>query len=203
MLRLLLLISVFALPAAADCVTPENLAKGVTFKRQDGHVGYVQPAGHGMLQVDYVIDRNGWYDRRTTSFGIYETQFASWLSDAVLVGGKPPEYAWSFADTPPEPTPGKSWTVAIRQIETQVGYGTEMVEMVDKRGSDLSASFQYLAVTEAKLSGCTYRILPVEARFTGKTGTQTRRWIYFPDLGFGLETKRDGVQNGLIALTSG
>ncbi len=66
----------------------------------------------------------------------------------------------------------------------------------------MAARFTYLAAGRGKLSGCTYRILPVEAAITGKDATQTRRWPYFPDLGFGLETVHDGVKNGLTALVA-
>ncbi len=201
MLRALLLSCLLALPAAADCVTKADLVKGIAFTRQDGHAGRVQTQG-GALVVDYVTDHKGWYDRRVTRFGVFETQFDLWLSDAVLVGGEAPVMVWRFSPAPIAPQPDKGWTASVHQVVSHIGYGSQMVKLVNRDKSDLSAKFQFLTVIEAKLSGCSYRILPVEARFTGPGGSQTRRWIYFPDLGFGLETARDGVQNGLTALVA-
>ena len=42
----------------------------------------------------------------------------------------------------------------------------------------------------------------VEAEWTGKQGTIRQRFVYFPALGLGLETQRDGKANGLVAMTS-
>jgi hypothetical protein len=182
-------------------VTQGDLTKGVLFTRKDGTTGQITAKGKA-LQVEYVTNRKGWHDSRTTRLGIFETHFSSWLSDAVLVGSAPPVFDWSFSPSPPVPRPGVTWHTGIRQTETDVGYGTEMVELVSRRGSNIEATFTYLAEAEAKLSGCTYRILPVEATFKGRDSTFTRRWIYFPDLGFGLETRRDGVGNGLTALVA-
>lgn len=200
MFRAFLLSALFALPAAADCLNKDNLATGIAFIRQDGSTGNVIAKGKDVL-VEYVTNRNGWYDSRTTKAGIFETHFTFWLSDALLVGSVPPVYDWRFKSALPELAPGMQWETRIRQIETNVGYGTEMVEMVSKRGSDIDAQFVVKPEAEAKLSGCSYRIWPVEASFLGKAGKATRRWIYFPDLGFGLETVRDTVKNGLTALT--
>jgi hypothetical protein len=51
-----------------------------------------------------------------------------------------------------------------------------------------------------ELSGCSYRALTVEAEFTGKGGGRSQRWVYFSQLGLGIETRRDGVSNGLTAM---
>ena len=68
-----------------------------------------------------------------------------------------------------------------------------------------SVSYSYLAESTATLSGCSYRILPVEATFINAETDLTRRFIYFPDLGFGLETRvidRKGDASRELGLTS-
>lgn len=202
MLRLLLLASLLAAPAHGRCVTADDLATGISFTRQDGHKGHIQTRG-GTVQVEYITDRTHWYDSRTTRFGIYETRFTDYLSDAQLVGSQPPVTEWEFSPQPSAPKPCKSWSSRIRQVIIDVGFGTEMKRMVSRRPSDVAARYTFLARGEGTLPGCTYQTLPVEATFTAAGKTFTRRWICFPDLGFGLETKRDGVQNGLTALTPG
>lgn len=201
MFRALLLTSLLALPAAAECVTVDDLVKGIGFTRQDGHKGRFQTQG-GTLLVDYVIDRDRWTDARVTRLGIYEQHFAPWLSDLIVVGSAPPEYDWRFAARPPLPKPGKGCSGIVHQTETNLSHGTEMMCLVSRNREVIAVQFTYLDEGQGKLSGCTYRTLPVEATFTGRDGAFTRRWIYFLDLGFGLETRRDGVSNGLIALTA-
>lgn len=201
MLRAFLLSCLLALPAAADCVTAADLAKGIAFTRQDGHKGRITSQGAALL-VEYVIDRQAWTDARVTRLGIYEQHFALWLSDDVIVGGDPPEFDWVFSPPPPAPRPGMSWLTNIWQTETDIGYGSQMVKIISHKNSGIEASFRYKSLSTAKLSGCTYRVQPVEATFKGLNSSFTRRWIYFPDIGFGLETRRDGVKNGLIALVA-
>ncbi len=201
MLRALLLLCLMALPAEAECVTADNLAKGISFTRQDGHKGRITSQG-GALLVEYVIDRQAWTDARVARFGIYEQHFAPWLSDDIIVGGDPPQFDWVFSPPPPAPRPGMTWHTGIWQTETDVGYGSQMVKIVSHKESGIEATFTYKAEAKAKLSGCTYRIQPVEASFKGLDSTFTRRWIYFPDLGFGLETVRDGKKNGLTSLVA-
>jgi hypothetical protein len=118
------------------------------------------------------------------------------------VGSLPDEFDRSFSPQPSEPQPDKSWSSKVHQIETSVGFGTEMIRLVNRIQSDFIAKYTFLTMAEAELSGCTYRILPVEATFTGNGGSHSQRWIYFPDLGFGLETVVAGAKNGLIALVA-
>jgi hypothetical protein len=51
-----------------------------------------------------------------------------------------------------------------------------------------------------KLSGCSYRALSAEAVWQGEGGTISQRWVYFPELGLGLETKRNGRANGIVKM---
>ncbi|OYZ88536.1 MAG: hypothetical protein B7Y00_04135 [Sphingomonadales bacterium 17-56-6] len=202
MFRLFLLAALLAGSARAECVTADDLTRGISFTRQDGHSGHVQKKGT-KVEVEYVTDRDRWYDSRATRLGIHDTHFSAWMSDAYLLGSLPPEFDWTYGTPPPEPAAGKTWTTAITQIETDVGFGSYMRRQVTHQRTDLVGRFTVLDAGQGKLSGCTYRILPVEATFKGGGKSLARRWIYFPDLGFGLETKRDGVQNGLTALTRG
>ncbi len=202
MLRSLCLAALLTTPAAADCLTADSLKTGITFTRADHSVGHIQTEGRGAV-VNYVTNHNGWYDKRTVTAGVFETDFTASLTEEVMVGSTVPEFKWSFRPKPAQLTAGQSWTGTIRQVESSTSFGAQMVEHPSKQSSDMTATYTALAETEAKLSGCTYRIMPVEATFAAQDGPHTRRWIVFPDLGFGLETKRDGVGNGLIALTAG
>ena len=189
----------------ARCVTAADLASGIAFKRQDGRSGLAQADGKGVT-VDYATNATGaWQDLRQTDRGIYEASWAWTPTEEYYVGGGPGGgWQYGLQGEPPEPAPGESWTTSIRVRESHYD-GTESGGPVLKY--TLKAVYSYQAVKEAKLSGCTYRILPVEATFTGKNTHFTRRWIYFPDLGFGLETRvtdhqgGDDRKLGLTALT--
>ena len=150
---------------------------------------------------------HAWHDQRRTTIGIYDLDWSWTPTDEYYVGGGPGgSYTYRFAGRPPVPTPGTSWKTTVSVKESQ-DIGIRSGPVVTRYSYDVTYSFQDTA--EAKLSGCTYTIQPVEATFTGQNGHYSRRWIYFPDLGFGLETRqidhRSGQDRklGLTALTKG
>jgi len=185
----LLALVLLALPslAAARCVTADDLATGITFKRQDGRSGTVVADGRN-LEVSYAANsKTAWQDDRRTTMGIYELTWAWTPTDEYYVGGGPGgSYSYKFASKPPVPETRKSWKTKVNVIESQ-DIGIESGPIRTRYSYDVTYSFQETA--QAKLSGCTYTILPVEATFIGKSDHFTRRWIFFPDLGFGLETR--------------
>lgn len=189
----------------ARCVTADDLATGIAFKRQDGRTGLATAEGK-KVKIDYATNPQGaWQDLRITDRGIYEASWGWTPTEEYYVGGGPGgAYQYSIQGKPPEPAAGKSWETTIRVKESHYD-GTESGG--DVLRYSVKALYSYQPVKEAKLSGCTYRIQPVEATFTGKGVHQTRRWIYFPDLGFGLETRftdhgtGEDRKLGLTALT--
>jgi len=202
----ILALVLLALPGLADarCVTAKDLAAGVAFKRADGRNG-LAVAANGGVKVDYAFGaKTAWNDQRQTDRGIYEKTWGYTPTDDYIVGEGPGGgYDYKLKGKPPEPKAGQSWKTAIRVRESHYDgteSGGEVLEYV------VQAVYSFQAVKQAKLSGCTYDIQPVEATFTGKGVHQTRRWIYFPQLGFGLETRftdhgtGEDRQMGLTAL---
>jgi len=191
--------------AGADCVTPDDLATGIAFKRQDGRTGLAKSDGTGVT-IDYATSQTSdWTDLRKTDRGIYEKTWAYMPSDAMFVGPGPGGgYAYSLQGKPPDPTAGTIWKTRVK-VSASNDDGTESGGKTARYS--LQATYSYQAVKEAKLSGCTYRVQPVEATFTSPGHHETRRWIYFPDLGFGLETRftdhttGEDRKLGLTALT--
>ena len=203
----LIALALLALPglAAADCVTRDDLATGVTFKRQDGRSGLVKADGKTIV-IDYAVNsQTAWHDWRRTSYGVYDLAWGWTPTDEYYVGGGPGgSYDYKFAKKPPLPEPGKAWKSAVRVTESQ-DIGIESGPIITKYSHGVTYSFQ--DTKEVKLSGCTYTVMPVEATFTGSGAHYSRRWIYFPDLGFGLETRQtdhttgEDRKLGLTALT--
>ena len=201
MLRLTLAFCLTAFPTLglAECLTAESAAKGVVFKRQDGSNGRLQSDG-GKIVIDYVTGRDSWEDERSTLFGVYELSRYLNENEGDLVGSAPPSWTWKFSPKVVMPEAGGGWAGKVKQVIRSVTYGDEMKEFVSEQKGSYKASYTFQAETTAKLSGCTYRMIPVEAVFTGPNDSYSQRWVFFPDLGFGLETKRDGAANGLVAM---
>lgn len=186
-----------ALPAAADCVVAADLATGVSFARADGHKGRVIAKGDGVF-VDYAAGAPVWSDNRQTRLGIYElvsTRF--YVEEPGSVGGGSTDTVQSFRGQPPVPVAGQGWSGVVKAHTRQNNSSEFGGYDYDDR---FKASFAFLAEKTVKLSGCSYKVIPVEANFVGKDNSFTQRWLYFPDLGFGLETRQNGADIGLTAL---
>lgn len=193
-LALCLILSPFA--AGAECLTADSVKSGVVFKRADGRSGRVV-ARDGGIFVDYAAGKGLWTDERQTLLGIYELTATVFYSDEELIGTGATTQTWKFRGKPPVPKAGESWKTRITD-NTVISNSSE--QGYEDWSGKFDAVFSFLPAIEATLSGCTYRAVPVEATFLGDNGGFTRRWLYFSDLGFGLETKRDGQGIGLTAL---
>ncbi len=203
MMRTLALLLLTALPAAAECVTPASLAKGVTFTREDSRSGLIRAERHGFA-VDYATNsKTAWQDQRLSRFGIYDIEWHSTPTDDYFVGGGPGgNFSYKFSGKPPLPKADTTWSTTVSERKS-LEAGLQSGPVISR--SSYKVTYSYLPTKTAKLSGCTYRILPVEAHFTNAETDLTRRFIYFPDLGFGLETRvidRKGDKSRELGLTS-
>jgi hypothetical protein len=189
-------LAILPFAAAAECLTADSVKSGVVFKRADGRSGRVV-AKEGGIFVDYAAGKGMWTDQRQTKLGIYELDSTWFYSDEELIGTGATSQTWEFRGKPPVPEAGESWKTRISDYTVTSNSSEQGYQ--DWSGK-FDAVYSFLPEMEAKLSGCTYRAIPVEATFLGENGGFTRRWLYFADLGFGLETKRDGTGIGLTAL---
>lgn len=190
-LAVLLALSI-AVPALADCVPPDALAKrGILFKMADGKVWHARAAGKKGVRLDQVNGRTGEGEFIEGPFGVYEVYHSH-----VVFKGKDRwgQIERDFRRKPVAPVPGKSW--ASKLDEDQGSFGGAGT------GPDYRAEAQYrfLPQREVTLGGCDYQVVPVEATFTGKDVNwggmldRSDRWLFFPDLGVGVRTlSRNGV----------
>lgn len=189
----------------AECVTAKDLATGIVFKRQDGRVGLVSGSGSDIAVNYAATSKTAWTDQRKTKLGVYELSWGYTPTDDYYVGSGPGgSWTYRLSGKPPVPTAGQSWKTRI-SVESHEDDGSEHGEKTVRSAMD--ATYRFLDLSTAKLSGCTYVVLPVEADFKSKNTDFTRRWIYFPELGFGLETRMtnrmsgEDLKLGLTALT--
>ena len=202
-LTLSLLLVSLAAPAEARCVVADDLGSGVHFRREDGRAGVAVREGN-KVRINYAAVADEWSDMRLAVLGIYETQGDFHFNTQETVGGGYPRYTWTFAGRPPVPKPGKRWNTQVSQSRSE-DIGTEVMPPPER--SRYQATYTFLDSLEVTLSGCQYRVIPVEAATGTGTATLTQRWLYFPDLGFGLETRvaahLPGTEDrrGLLTLT--
>jgi hypothetical protein len=183
-------------PAHAAC-TPVDLAKGIAFTRKDGSKGLARGEGDE-VRIDYVTNRGAWTDIRRVRNGVFETSRTVEESVEPMVGASAPTYSWSYSPKIIRPTDGATWSGRVKEtVEVTISDENATVERKRTRWDAIYRCFEPRDVT---LSGCTYQALTVEAVFSGERGGRSQRWVYFPALGLGLETRRDGVSNGLASM---
>lgn len=186
--------------AAARCVGPDDVATGVTFTREDGRTGRLLLAGDA-VKVNYDIRSDFWVDRRRVTGGVFETDTDWWPVDEMAVGEGVLERHRRFDPAPPAGLePGGSFNAEVQ--ETALNYAPVENSPI-RRDRVLAVRYAALEAQEVTLGGCGYRVIPVEATWTGEGAAATfQRWLYFADLGFAIETKTDRGRFGLTALTA-
>ncbi len=183
-------------PAAAAC-RPVDLAKGIAFTRKDGSKGLATAEGD-VVRIDYVTNRGAWTDIRRVKNGVFEVSRTVEESEEPVVGSSAPSYSWTYSPKIIVPTDGATWAGRVKE-SAEVTISDENAT-VERWGTRWKAIYRCFEPREVTLSGCAYQALTVEAVFSGEKGGYSQRWVYFPDLELGLETRRDGVSNGLVAM---
>jgi hypothetical protein len=191
-LRALFLALTLAPAAQAECLTFTSIEKGVAFTRADGHKGLARTKDGG-IYIDYALNTGtAWGDTRRTQIGIFEKTWNWSPTDEYYVGGSPGAfYEYKRSGKQPEPRPGTTWATTLRIEETNDD-GTEAGAVTGT--TRVKVTYSFLDAQEVKLSGCKYTAIPVELR--GPGAKLIRRWMYFPDLGFGLETRMTDPESG-------
>lgn len=184
-------------PARAECLWPD-LAKGIVFQRKDGSRGLARREGDGSVVIDYVVNRGEWLDRRRVRNGVFEVARLVQESEEPVVGASAPDYAWTFSPKIIQPADGAVWTGKVKEVvEVTI---SDANATVDRRRRTWKASYRFSEPREVTLSGCSLQALTAEAEWTGDGTTITQRWAYFPQLGLGIETRRNGTSNAITAL---
>lgn len=190
------LVALLALPADAGCLTAGSIDQGVVFRRADGHSGSAIRKD-GQIFIDYAAEDGVRIDQRQTRFGIYETAMTQLFIDEAAMGAGTELFAQRFAGKLAEPVAGGGW-----RGEVKVHFDADNPSILEPLAQDWvwQADFSFLPEFSGTLSGCSYRVIPVEVRFRTASRVFDQRFVYFPELGFGLESKRDGVTNKVMTL---
>ncbi|QYZ71578.1 hypothetical protein [Neotabrizicola shimadae] len=192
MLRLSLLLALLAsTPVGAECLTEASLDSGVMFTRADGRTGSAVRGPRDVLRIDYALGDANRIDRVEAKYGIF-TQKA--LDRLGPPGTPATETIFRRAGRQKAPQAGEAWKTRLSIVaETEAVPPARPV----KSRADYQVTYSYQSEQTVTLSGCKYRMIPVEATFVGDTAHFTRRWDYFPELGLGLETRYTDHRTGI------
>ena len=190
-----------AAPVMADCLDAGSIDKGVTFRRSDGHRGTAIRKGDQIV-IDYAAENGVREDLRWAVSGIYEEETSQLLIDEPSMGAGSFVEHRKFAGALPVPVAGQNWLAKVRLHRKTDNPSIDPKDLKDQ-DFRMRVTYHFLPEITGAISGCQYRAIPVEGRITDGSWVLTQRWLYFPDLGFGLETKRDGVTAKVVAMTTG
>ena len=224
-----------ALPMAAfaDCVTADDLAAGIEVTVEGGFKAVYRGRGFGEVTAaarhlkggvgyswDYRLDRGLFViEERIT-----EHEAGSSSGDEVVVGGNDGgTITLSMIPQKAVPKAPADWTSKVNYRREQDGPSIGPQPVISGK---LAAVMQVLPEKMVKISGCEYRIAPVETRLEvtrssklrvdgaaaaeagmdlPEPGTAflTRRQIYFLDLGFGVVTREGDEVDSMPVIDHG
>jgi hypothetical protein len=176
-----------------------NMDKGIVFERKDGSQGIAWRQKGSDVVIACVTNRGDWLDRRRVTKGVFEIGRVVRESEFPLVGASAPNHTWTYSPTPVWPEDGLLWSGKVREVsEVTISDANATVQRDRTRRT---ASYRCFDPRKVKLLGYTYQVLTVEATIVGDRSNRTRRWAFFPEISLGLQTRCDGVTNGITALT--
>lgn len=211
-----------ALPALAEgCLKADALKSGILVTVRDGSVQSFRAKGRDVVAaLPEKAGASGFDARQTLQAGLHVISDQRVLHDApqdvpegaVVVGGAEggrQDTLYKLAGKPPAPAPGISWTTTVRIERDEDG---PSIGPQPKLKGNAVVQVVFGAQKTVELSGCAYRIIPVEttialapdSRFTmggevmplddAPPGTVilSRRQIWFDDLGFAVTTRESG-----------
>lgn len=199
-------------PALADCLTAADLKSGIDVTVKDRSVQtFRQKAGEVLARVPVVAGVNGFVADQRLKGGLFVVEDRRTYHEAgsddpnvVIVGGndggtRDDRFAWSPAPKLPEPGQSARYSLRLTRDEDGPSIGPQ-----PQLKAKVTAEVVVQAEKTVKISGCSYRIWPVETALVAAPGdfgddggtVLTRRQIWFPDLGFAVTTKETGNGTG-------
>jgi hypothetical protein len=103
-------------PAPPPAAAFPDLAKGITFKRQDGSRGLARREGDGTVVIDYVTNRGSWTDRRRVKERDLRGSRVVEESEEPVVGASAPDYKWTYSPKIILPEDGATWAGRVKEV---------------------------------------------------------------------------------------
>jgi hypothetical protein len=223
--RVLCLVSCLASPVLADetCLTAEALsAGGVTVTVKGGSTQVYRAKGKDVVaQVPVLADEAGFVADLVLARGLHvisdhrtEREGTPAAAEGeVVVGGNDGGTLTTLYKYAALPKPGKDWQGKISITRDQDGPSIGPQPTIKGK---VAATVAFLPEDRVTISGCAYRIQPVETVLTLTSDSRftlggepaegmseavgqvllSRRQIWFPDLGFAVITRERGSETG-------
>ncbi|OYU19861.1 MAG: hypothetical protein CFE34_03005 [Rhodobacteraceae bacterium PARR1] len=202
-LRFVAVVLCLASPAFAECLTADDFTDSdVNVTLQAGDEWHVTRTDEG-VQAEY-RDKYGEPLRwQVTVHGVYPRFEQQNLSVDPSAGNHTPfpatqwEMETVYDNDPPQPVAGGNFATT--------GVASGNFDGV-KRTWSFSVAYSFDPEKTVTLSGCRYRAIGVNGSFHSSSVDWMGRWIYFPDLAVGIQTRgkdsRTGESwaNGMIGL---
>ena len=184
MLRLLAIACLASPTSAAECVSADDLATGIVFEQQQLGRGLIQTVEGNRLRTTYTSSSSAQGEESVALWGIYSESYHVWNDGAGLATPQDWTDSFRFSVKPPLPEAGLNWSAKI----TRKRKGEIDGETVTDKATE-AVSFTYDAPRSVTFGSCDYAVMTVTGRFTAEGVDFIRRYAYFPDLGFGLQTR--------------
>lgn len=172
------------LPALAECMTRQDVTKGLRATYMDGSVVDYLSEGADLVRVTETSDLSA---PQAVSFlsryGVYDLK-AQGLIDGTPQPDQVLDYSYSDADgnEPPRPDPGQVW----------LGHST--TTYADGATDGAVAVMVFGQEGKLRLGDCDYAVVPVTASYlAGETWT-SQDFDWLSDLGIGILTRREGSE---------
>ncbi len=174
----------FPLPVFSECLTRDDLAKGLRATYLDGSVVDYLSEGDDLVRVTETPDEKAPQAVRFLSrYGVYDLK-AQGLIDGTPQPDQVLEYSYSDPDgkEPPRPDPGTVW----------LGHST--TTYVDGATDGAVAVMVFGQEGKVRLGDCDYAVVPVTASYLAGESWTSQDYDWLPELGIGILTRREGSE---------
>lgn len=200
-----------AAPAAdLGCLTPELLAKGIAVQIPKGPP-FIVTVDRSGATLDWQLSQMhmvSHFGKGGVTIVEEDGTFNGTVPDGIVggPGGTVTHDTFRYG-AQPKARPGTGWTGRIAYSHDFDSYSTGPQPTLRAK---LDGRYEFQAEKVVKISGCDYRIIPVEVLLTvldpedGEVYTvQKRRLIHFPDHGFSVVTRAGPDNDVSVELTWG
>lgn len=183
-----------AQPAFAECLTKDDFAKTVVAAPLKAGDEWRISRSDAGVQAEYRDPQGKPLRRQMALYGVYPRFEEQSLSVDPATNMTPfPATQWEvgtvYDQSPPVPVAGGNFA--------STGVASGRFEGVQKTWS-FNVAYSFDPEKTVTLSGCRYRAIGVNGNFYSGPAAWSGRWVYFPDLEVGIQTKGEDSRTGEV-----
>lgn len=164
------------LALASECLTVDDLSRGIQVDYSEGGTGTYRAIGDELVEFIEAGTAEGGGDLRFVSrFGLYDIE-----ASARIEGVGSPDHQVRY-DYEGEP-------LVLPVAKALAWTGQVIATFPGDQHLQETAAYVFGEEGQTVLGDCSYRSLPVNVTFIGEEGWEGQSFLYFPDLGFAALT---------------